>query len=94
MVARVLAHKVRTRVWTITCPKCGIEMYSRAHYDYRVCKCGTMVDGGFSGYVRYGWPNGEDRPSPRIRYIAATKAELYDDWNRGINKFGIIARKG
>lgn len=84
---------VKTRVWTITCPGCKTEIYSRARHDYRQCGCpfGTMVDGGFSGYVRYG---GRDvqvlRQSFRHRYVKATKQELYDDWNKQTNKFGII----
>jgi hypothetical protein len=83
---------MRTRVWTITCPQCGVEMYSRAHYDYRTCGCGTMVDGGFSGYIRYGWPSTFPKPEPKTRYINATRHELYDDWNKHRNKFGIVKK--
>jgi hypothetical protein len=89
--------QTRTRVWTVTCPQCGVEMFSRARYDYRVCDCsfGTMVDGGFAGYVRYG---GRElhllKKSFRYRFVRASEQELYDDWNYGQNKFGVIARKG
>lgn len=83
---------VKTRVTTVTCPQCGIELYSRAHHDFRGCKCGTFVDGGFS-YMRYGWPNGYDRPVAKIRYVEATRRELYDDWNQRINAFGVIQKK-
>jgi hypothetical protein len=82
----------RTRVWTITCPQCGVEIYSRAHHDCRMCKCGTMVDGGFD-YMRYGWPNGTVRPVPKMRYVNATRRELYDDWNKQRNKFGVIKKE-
>lgn len=83
---------VKTRVTTVTCPQCGIELYSRAHHDFRGCKCGTFVDGGFS-YMRYGWPNGYDRPVAKIRYVPATRRELYDDWNQRINASGVIQKK-
>jgi hypothetical protein len=84
---------MRTRVWTVTCPKCGVEMYSRARHDARSCMDGTMVDGGFD-YLHYGWPRGYDRLRIRTRYVNATRRQLYDDWNRGIDRFGSIARKG
>lgn len=85
-----------TKVWTITCPGCKVEVYSRARHDYRLCGCPaqTMVDGGFSGYVRYG---GQDidllRASFRYRFVKASKQELYDDWNKMQNKFGVIKNK-
>jgi len=85
----------RTRVWTITCPQCHVEMFSRAHYDYRMCGCpfGTAVDGGFS-YVRYGGKELEPlRDSFRYRFVKASKQELYDDWNFKRNEFGVIAKK-
>lgn len=83
---------VKTRVSTIICPSCKVEMYSRARHDFHGCKCGTFVDGGFD-CLRYGWPNGFDKPTGRTRYVAATRAELYDDWNKRINKFGFIVGK-
>jgi len=82
----------KTRILTVTCPGCGKEIYSRAPHDYRTCgcACATMVDGGFSGYIRYG---GKLRPFLRYRFVSATKKELYNDWNRRIDKFGIIAKR-
>jgi hypothetical protein len=88
---------IRTRVWTVTCPKCNTEMYSRSPHDYRDCGCpfGTMVDGGFAEYIRYG---GQDlslvKSSFHYRFVKATRQELYDDWNLGRDKFGIIPKKG
>jgi hypothetical protein len=87
----------KVRVWTVTCPQCDVEMYSRAHHDYRVCGCPfqTMVDGGFAGYCHYGGMDIELlRKSFRYRFVSATRQELYNDWNMNQNKFGIIARKG
>jgi hypothetical protein len=88
---------IKTRVWTVTCPGCQKEIYSRAGHDYRTCGCPqqTMVDGGFSGYVRYGGQSiAVLRTSFRHRFIKASKQELYDDWNKRLNRFGVIAVKG
>lgn len=84
---------IKTRVWTIICPQCKVELYSRARHDFRHCGCsfGTFVDGGFSGYIRYGGKNLEAlRNSFHYRYVNATKRELYDDWNERKNKYGVI----
>lgn len=82
---------MRTRVMTITCPKCGAEMYSRARHDYHGCNCGTVVDGGFD-YLRYGWPNGAEKPKVRTRYVNASRRELFDDWNTRKDKYGFITK--
>ena len=84
----------KTRVQTVTCPQCNIEFFSRTRHDYRLCGCPnqTMIDGGFSGYVRYGGDN-IDALRKSLRFVKATKQELYDDWNNGQNKFGIMNRK-
>lgn len=84
---------VRTRVRTVTCTECGAEMYSRARHDLHGCECGTFVDGGFD-YLRAGWSKGDKRPITSTRYVAATRQELYDDWNKRIDKFGFIQKKG
>lgn len=84
--------KGSTRVNCIKCAICGAIIYSRAVHDFHCCPCGDVfVDGGFS-YSRYGWEK-QDRPEPFIKYVHASKKELYDDWNTQKNKFGII-RKG
>jgi hypothetical protein len=88
--------KTKVRVWTVTCPQCGREMYSRAQHDFRMCGCpfGTMVDGGFA-YVRYGGKDLEPlRKSFRHRFVKATRQELYDDWNHRLDRFGTIPKKG
>ena len=82
---------MKTRVTTVTCPKCQIEIYSRARHDYHTCFCGeTMVDGGFD-YLRYG---GKELALilKRTRYVSASRQELYDDWNQRKDKFGFITR--
>lgn len=84
---------VRTRVQTVTCPGCKLEMYSRARHDYRLCGCDfqTMVDGGFD-YLRCGGKS-LDALIHKVRYVNATKYDLYQDWNKSLNKFGVIKEK-
>ena len=83
----------KIRVQTLTCPKCGDEIYSRARHDFHYCSCGEkgiFVDGGFD-YLRYGWANDIKRETIKIRYrfVNATKAQLYYDWNfEGRNGYG------
>lgn len=84
----------RTRVNTVTCPECRTEIYSRARHDFRTCGCRftTFVDGGFD-YFRHGGTN-LDRLVCCVRYVNATRTQLYADWNLGKNVFGIIGKKG
>ncbi len=85
---------IKTRVTTVTCGKCAVEIYSRAVHDYHLCYCGgTMVDGGFD-YLRYGWGPNDPKPLVRKRYVNATRKELYDDWNTRNDKFGFYKPKG
>lgn len=95
MVHGILANKMkkqaRTRVQTVECPKCRVEMYSRAVHDFHGCKCGVFVDGGFA-YLHYGGYKNEP-PKIRTRYVLATRHQLYEDWNFGINKFGFIKKE-
>jgi hypothetical protein len=83
---------IRTRITTVTCSKCAVEIYSRARHDYHLCFCGsTMVDGGFD-YLKYGFGPDDPKPQVRTRYINATRKELYDDWNVGGTKFGFYKK--
>lgn len=69
----------------IICNKCKYIIYSRAHYDFRKCKCGSCyVDGGF-GYTRIG---GLDTTSVSLE-IEKSRRELYDDWSTKKDKFGL-----
>lgn len=86
--------QTKIRVSTVTCPACKVEIYSRAQHDYHSCYCGqTTVDGGFN-YLRYGWAAESPKPLVRVRYITATRKELYDDWNGRHDKFGFLSGKG
>ena len=76
------------------CPKCKDRVFSRANHDFRGCSCGAIaVDAGFSGYGgRLIWSDGID-PSQfdrQVLKLPQTQQELYDDWNTGTNKYGII----
>lgn len=75
-------------VSSITCPECGDIIFSRARHDYRSCTCGKYhIDGGFD-YLRLGFP--KEMPKIEKLEIAATKEELYKDWNEDKNIFGLI----
>ena len=76
------------KVKVIKCNKCGDIIFSRARHDFHHCTCKSIfVDGGFD-YLRFGG-NAEDIESVEIE-VDATMGELYNDWNRSIDKFGTI----
>lgn len=78
----------RTRVTCVQCPECNYIIYSRARHDYRPCPCGTVaIDGGFD-YVKIMFTG--TCPDTFNKYVRATRAELYDDWNTCTDKFGVI----
>jgi hypothetical protein len=77
----------------IKCLHCGDIIYSRARHDFHTCSCdlndrGIAIDGGFDlcricqgPNAKYKWIKIE---------VNATKQELYQDWNTGTDKFGLI----
>ena len=70
------------------CPKCLDRIYSRATHDYRQCSCGEIaIDGGFD-YLRLAYK--EKSPETIKLNVLATEKQLYDDWNLGKNKYGLI----
>ncbi len=78
------------QVNAIQCPKCKDVVFSRARHDYHHCTCGGIsIDGGFD-YLRYGW-NPEFKPDD-IKHIILelplTRQEIYDDYNKRIDKYG------
>jgi len=81
--------KEKTKIQAIKCPTCKDVIFSRARHDFHYCTCGAMfVDGGFD-YLRYGGEAFDNVEFINLE-LDETKKELYDDWNKGINKFGII----
>lgn len=86
-----------TIVSAITCRNCGDTVFSRAIHDFRTCSCfknefnnkGVAIDGGFD-YIRL---CGDIDAKLISIDIDVTKEELYDDWNKRIDKFGIIKKE-
>lgn len=82
------------KVKVCRCPACGDDIYSRAQHDFRACTCGAIfVDGGFEPYApRYGFLEEVNGRSISINEleVEADEAVLYEDWNRGTDRFGKI----
>ena len=80
------------KVFAIKCKKCGDTVYSRATHDFRWCSCkSAAIDGGQEDYVKItGEP--ENIESMQIN-IDETREMLYNDWNKRIDKLGIIKEK-
>ena len=76
------------KVTAVQCNHCRDVIYSRARHDMRWCSCGkTAIDGG-SEYVRLMGDIYELEPYNLI--VDATQGELYNDWNRSEDRFGLI----
>ncbi len=78
------------KIKAIKCLGCGDILISRARHDFHFCFCGkTACDGGFS-YQKVCF-------DPNIGFehveldMPVTEQELYDDWNKGLDKFGVIS---
>jgi len=77
------------KIQTVNCPKCGERIYSRARHDFRYCSCGYLfVDGG-TEYLRFGAKEFEGIEVKEVE-IDVTPKELYDDWNKGTDKYGVV----
>jgi hypothetical protein len=76
----------------IKCPKCKDTVYSRAMHDFRDCSCGyCWIDGG-TAYTRTGYGvEDPDEPIESLQIeVTSDLGELYQDWNKGLDKLGII----
>jgi len=79
-----------TKVGAIQCQSCRTIIYSRSRHDFHQCDCKSIfIDGGFD-YLKMSWMPDFTPPTVLTLEIEATKEELYQDWNKGINKFGWI----
>lgn len=84
------------KINAIKCLKCGDVIYSRANHDFRFCTCGNCaVDGGFDYTRIIGDPKRLECTEinvdiPGCKTDAEVKRKLYDDWNRSIDKYGLI----
>jgi len=72
----------------IKCLSCGDVVYSRTRHDMRGCTCGDVaIDGGFD-YKKVSYR--KLSPESIQIDIDVTKDELYHDWNKRVDKFGLI----
>lgn len=85
----------KTKVKAIECPDCGDLVFSRARHDFRSCSCGAVsIDGGFDYLKVAGKIRIEDNKiiTKQIE-VSASKNDLYWDWAKGRDKFGLIKGK-
>lgn len=79
---------MKTTVNCIVCPSCKDIIYSRSRHDFRYCSCGEVaIDGGFA-YMKVSYKT--VIPERIVKTVNASKQELFDDWNRRLDKFGLI----
>lgn len=73
------------------CPRCNALVYSRARHDMRWCPCEYLaVDGGFDySKISFG-PGSSGIPASEDLELPVTRRQLYQDWNRGLDVYGII----
>lgn len=80
-----------TTVNAIECPECEDIIYSRARHDFRSCSCGKChIDGGFDYMKVAAEPELFNKIKEHKIEVDATRSELYDDWNKRIDKYGRI----
>lgn len=87
------------KVSAIKCSNCGDTIYSRCQHDYNTCSCskedcpdfGVSIDGGLY-CVHFGWGNKQEKPELIQIELddGISTRDLYDDWNKRINKHGKI----
>ena len=78
------------KINAIQCDKCGDIVFSRARHDMRWCNCGEVaIDGGFD-YTKISYIT--SCPKRVEIEVNATKAQLYNDWNNNIDKYGLIKK--
>lgn len=79
------------KVKAVTCNRCGDTMYSRAANDMRWCGCDQVsIDGGFERTAINGTPG---TYTEKEIEVSATVKELFNDWERDEDKFGMIKKE-
>lgn len=79
------------KVFGIKCKKCGDFIYSRTVHDFHSCTCeACSIDGGQNDYFRICGNPGDYEFVRDVEIEAKDGKELYEDWNRGKNKYGWI----
>jgi len=82
-----------TEVNAIICLNCGDTIYSRARHDFHSCTCGKVsIDGGFD-YIKISWHTGNPQPVTKKITVNFSKEEIFQDWNKGIDKLGTIKKE-
>jgi hypothetical protein len=77
-------------VSAIKCNKCKDTIYSRARHDFRSCTCGAVAIDGGRDYTKV---SGSEFTSLDLDLGELTAAQLYQDWNKRIDKLGLIKEK-
>lgn len=79
------------KVHALRCLTCNTTVYSRTTHDRRHCLCQNIaIDGGFD-YIKISWVDKNTFVQyPEYEIGEVTKEELYNDWNKRINKYGFI----
>jgi hypothetical protein len=82
------------KVHGIICPHCKCFIFSRAVHDFRECACGKCaIDGGQElEYTRVIFDNVV--PKEKVVELPVSKQDLYNDWNKGKDLFGIMLPVG
>lgn len=79
------------KINAIQCPSCGDIIYSRSRHDFHWCSCHSVaIDGGFH-YMKVSYKN--DIPKSIELDLDITEKELHNDYNKGIDKYGLIKTK-
>ena len=85
------------KVTAIKCPLCKDIVYSRARHDYRRCSCDSVaIDGGQNDYIKLNYNPETVGSINTIEIDLGDKIsiqDLYSDWNKSIDKLGIIKGK-
>lgn len=92
MTAFTITRTGPLTVTAIICPFCQDVVYSRAGHDMRYCTCEkSAIDGGFeyNRIICTGTLNQVKQIKIRLP-VDVTKRDLYDDWNRSRDKYGLI----
>lgn len=85
--------KNKNFISAIKCKICESIVYSRARHDMRYCECKScFIDGGQLHYIKTGGTSLDNIEMINIELDISYK-ELYDDWNKRIDKYGLIKRK-
>jgi len=79
------------KVNAIECLNCGDTIFSRVRHDMRYCSCGEVaIDGGFN-YVKMSAKDPGNCIVKKIS-IGQSRKELAQDYNSGLNKYGLIKK--